>query len=684
MCYLGCSVIASRGSDGRLSLRGNPASPVNRGKLCAKGKSGSVKLEHPERVGSPLVRSGPRGAGRWRRASWDEVLGTIAAHVRETIVRDGPQSFVFWQNLDMERAGIFERFTYALGSPNFVTQQSICDSSAHIGAALAVGSVRVLSDFENAECIVTVGHNPLGARDLVYASQRVLDARDRGAKLIVVDPRLSETAMHASRGLWIPIRPGTDGILLAGIAHRLIETGGYDAEFVRRYTFGFSGLRDHLRAFDAERVCAVTGVPRDRLDAIVEAMKGRRTLVDINRGAVAHRDGAQTAFMSIILNTLLGSVDRAGGRTLVPWPPIALSQADVVAPPIERIDGSMQGRLPLPIGRRRDNPLSLLGICQNVPRAILDEDPYPVRTLFFLATNPVFSLSNGGELTRALDKVGLVVAMDAFMSETAKFADIVLPAAVYLETTDLWFPTHPGLSLRQAVAPPYLESRSAQEVTLELAHRLDLAAFAEVDTYESYLRAELEGTGIAWATLVRDGFVEADRSGPTCLERGLDTPSGKIELTSTLLGMSGFSPYPQPDRWAEGEETAPSERFHLISFKLPFHTNSATGALPHLSDIQPTNAVWVNRSAAARLGIRTGERVALSSERGDLEMIARVTDGVRPDTLAVSHHFGHTALSMFAAGRGANINAIAAQGSDPVGGNSVTNDSFVTLRKVAS
>jgi thiosulfate reductase/polysulfide reductase chain A len=679
MCYLGCSVIATVEGGKRILLRGNPESPVNRGKLCAKGNAGVYKAAHPERIKHPMVRVGKRGEGQWRRISWEEALRTIAEALGAIAEDHGPESIALWHNVDLDRLDIYQRFMFALGSPNILTQQSACDSSLHIGAGLVLGEVRTVPDFANAECIVVLGHNPLGARDLVLATRTILEAKARGARLIVVDPRFTESAAHAH--LWLPVRPGTDGILMAGFANYLIRKGAYDKDYVERHTFGFGKIAAHLAQFEVEPVCRVTGLSEAQFLNAADSMIGKRTLVDVARGVAAQPDGTYAAFMAIILNALLGSIDRKGGRLTIPWPPVELADVEprIPRPTIERIDGANAG-LPLPVGKRAQNPVSVMGIGQNVPEHILSEKPYPLKALIVSSVNPVYSLPNGGRLVEAFDKLKLLVAIDPFLSETAHHADLLLPAASYLETNELWFPTHPSLSLRQPVIEPRWESRASQDIIIDLAKAMGLEREFPFANYREFLELQLEGTGISMNQLTETGFVDLGHEPGELLEKGFDTPSGRIELFSSVLSFSGFSPVPIFAKWP-AEKQDDDYPLYLITYKLPYQTNAITGCNPYLNAIQQENLLLMNPRAAARFGVGLGDAVTLESARGKVQVKVELTEGIHPETVALSHHFGHTAFSQVCLHEGVSPNPVIKDGTDPLGGNVTFNATRVKVTK---
>lgn len=683
LCPLGCTVLATREGDRVVRLSGHPGSPVNEGRLCAKGHAGLYKAIHPERLGHPLVRAGARGEGRWKRVSWDHALGTVAASLGRIRRVHGPQSIALWQNLNMDRPDIFQRFVHALGSPNFIGHISTCDASRLLGGAMTYGASRAVYDYAHAECIVAVGINPLGAKDLVHAAREILGARERGATLVTVDPRLSETAARSD--LWLPIRPGTDGVLLAGLGRWLIENDRIDHAFLREHTFGFETIRRHLAQFDAAGVCRVTGIAPEQFLRAANAMARRRSVVAVGRGVVTHRDATDAVRMAEVVNALLGAFDREGGVRLMPYPPVPLAEVQpaVKDPGGERIDRANGGRLPLPVGLLPEYPAAFFGVSHEVPRNILREDPYPLRALVFNAVNPVYSLPQGEELVAALDEVDLVVSIDAFASETTRYADVVLPASTYLEGLDLWFPAPLRVSLRQPVIRPRLESRPSQEIILALAKTMGLEKEFPFARYEDFVRAQLAGTGISLDELRRRGFVEWSAPAAAAGElrrKGFVTPSGRVELVSSLLAASGYALAPRVAHWPEPEDDD-AFPLHLVTFKLPFHTQSATAENPYLAAIQSDNPLWMNPETASRLGVATGDAVVVESRRGTIEARVRVSAGIRPDTVALAHHFGHTAYATTAVGRGVNAKPVVGDGTDPVGGNLAFNDTRVRVRR---
>jgi thiosulfate reductase/polysulfide reductase chain A len=682
LCVVGCTVLAIREGERVVRLAGHPDSPVNRGRLCAKGHAGLYKAIHPERLRHPLLRVGARGEGRFERVSWERALGAVAEGLQR-IRRDfGPRSVALWQNVNMDRPDLSKRLVYALGSPNFIGHVSTCDASRLIAGATTFGVARAVPDYANAECILAVGVNPLAASGLVPSAREILEAKAKGAALVTVDPRLSETAARSD--LWLPIRPGTDGTLLAGLARWLIEEERYDRAFVAAHAFGFGVLREFLKPYGVESVCATTGLPRERFLRAARLLAGRRSVVVTGRGVVTHRDGTDAARIGEALNALLGAFDREGGVRLIDHPPIPLARVEpeVEDPGGERIDGSNGERLPLPFGRQPRYPAALLGVSHELPRNLLAGDPYELKAIVFHSVNPVYSLPQGRELVRAFEKLALIVAIDAFPSETTRYADVVLPASTYLEGLDLWFPAQVKASLRQPVLAPQHESRPAQEILLALAAALGLSREFPFRRYEDFLRAQLGGSGVELEDLRARGFVpygaEELRFGRRRAE-GFATPSGRVELVSSVLAALGRPVRPEPAGPPAEDAAYP---YHLVTHKLPFHTQSATAENPYLAAIQSWNPVVVNPDTAAALGVATGDRVELESERGALVATVRVSAGIRPDTLALAHHFGHTAYSRVAAGRGVSGNAVIADGTDPVGGNLAFNDTRVRVRRL--
>ncbi len=670
MCVLGCSVKASVNKNKIVQLEGNPESTLNRGKLCAKGNAGIYKAIHPERLGYPLRRVGKRGEGKWERISWSDAMNEISETLLNIKTDFGAESIAFWQNVNMYRKDIFERFMYALGSPNFIGHQSACDSSRHVGAGMAVGPVAYSEDFENSECIFILGSNPCGVKSSVHATQRIVNALKKGAKLIVADPRLSETAALADKGFWLPIKPGTDGILLAGIINYIIKNELYDREYVEKYTFGFDKIKKHFGDFSSEKVSRITGISEKQFLQTVKSLIGKKSLISVNRGVVTHADGLYAMHAAVILSALLGRIDREGGNAILEWPPIKLSEIEptVNQPNIERIDEATVGAIPLPFLKRPENPLGFFGLSQNVSRNILRQKPYPLKALIFNAVNPVYSLPQGNELVRSFEKVPFIVSIDAFMAETTSYADIVLPSSVYLENYELWF--NENISLRQPVIKAFAETKSPQNIIIELAKKMGLKEYFNFRDYKEFIKLQLKDSGISFDELEQKGCVEFEVKHGALLEKGLGTPSKRIELYSSILAGANFSPMPVFQEFKDVGEYP----FKLITYKLPHHTQSATASNPYLLAIAKENYLKMNTSTAQELGFKKGDTVTLETKRGKLQVILDTTEGIRPDTLALSHHFGHKAYSKICAGKGVNANSILSTGTDIAGGNITFND----------
>ncbi len=679
-CFLGCGLVATVRRGRLVQLQGNPEAPTNRGKICPKAHAGIAKLYHPERIGTPLLRIGRRGEGRFRRASWEEATEIVTSSLRRIIDAHGGPSVALWQNTDNERPVIFERFMHALGSPNFFDHPG--SISPGLAAGLTTGPVYMVPDYARAGTILIVGANPLGTKELCWSARELLEAKRRGATLITVDPRLSETGMHSSPGLWLPIRPGTDGILLAGFANYLIRNGGYDRDFVERHTFGFERVRAYLEQYTVEAVCRSTGIPKAQFLRAVRAMIGRRTVVDALSGFSFQPEGTHASLMRVILAALLGGIDTPGGLVPLPLPrsPEVHVEPSVPRPSVARVDGGNMGRIPLPVGKRPEH-FSFGGIGQSLPQAILEQKPYPLRALFVVYSNPVYSLPRAARMAEALEALDLVVCLDAFPSETAQYADVVLPAATYLESLELndFFPPFPGVVMRKPVVPPRMQSRTAQDIVIDLAKALGHEEAFPFANYEAFLRKELEAGPLDYETLHTKGFQELGYEIGSRLRDGFLTPSGRIELYSSVLAYTGQAPLPQMARFAQPE---PPEGYplHLVSFRAPAHANSRTAANPYLSAIQSEGALQVNTATGRALGLATGDLARLQSPQGELEVRVELTEGIRPDTVALSHHFGHWAYSKICRGRGAWFNALASAATDPVSYNPTLN-TFVRLAR---
>ncbi|HKB15520.1 MAG TPA: molybdopterin-dependent oxidoreductase [Planctomycetota bacterium] len=483
-------------------VEGNPLHPGSRGRLCAKGAATVNQVTDPDRILHPLRREGPRGGGKWRRISWDEALEEIAGRMRRAIA-GGRRNEIMYHIGRPGEDGHVMRVLQAWGVDGHNSHTNVCSSSARLGHFLWCGYDRPSPDYANAKTILLLSSHLETGHYFNPHAQRIVDAKYSGAKLIVVDPRLSNTAAKAD--LWLPARPGTEGALLLAIASHLVREGRFDAEFVRRWVNWEEYLREERKdpSPTFERVLAAfaelygrftfemaekeTGVPAARIAQAAEwiAEAGNRFSTHVWRAASSgNLWGWQIVRCLYLLVVLTGSLGTEGGVNPHTWNKFVPKHPNP-APPVREWNDLLFPR---------EFPLAFFEMSFLLPH-LLKEGRGKVDVYFTRVYNPVWTNPDGMSWIEALtdeEKVGLHVCLTPYWSETAWFADLVLPLGMGLERHDNQSQeTHHGrwIGFRQPVVRvakgrsgiPVADSREANpgevwehnEFWIELSWRID-------------------------------------------------------------------------------------------------------------------------------------------------------------------------------------------------------------------
>jgi anaerobic selenocysteine-containing dehydrogenase len=585
-CPGGCGLIA-RTLDGELAgVAGNPHHPINRGALCPKAYGALQLLYDPKRLKGPMVRDGARG--RLRPATWDEALRRVVTHLSELRTKGLAHTVaILGGQYRGYRDTVWSRFAEAWGTPNYVRVRCLAPEQPALVHHLMQGATSPLAyDLPEARCILSFGVGLLESwLGPVHASRAFTGLRGglegRRGRLIHVDPRRSHTAVKADR--WVPIIPGTDGILALGIANALIREGLYDREFVEEHANGFEdwmdargqrhqGFKDLLLSeYGLLTASAATGVPVQTILEIARDLATFKPAVVLGeRGPAYGRDDLHTRMAIHSLNALLGNIGVAGGvlaqaaLPLTPLPPVRQDEPAKRGLGHPRIDGAGRGRYSL-----------VSSAPQVLPERVLAGDPYPLNALFLFATNPLANHPAKEAFARAIERVPFVVSFSPFMDASTAMADVILPDSTYLERWQDDQVTHlagfSSLSLAGPATHPRHDTRDTADVVLELARSLggSIAASLPWERFEKLLQVGLRGLweagrGYVVSTpaeealrrvLERQGYWTQEFSSyeefwkallargawwdPTGLPVGrkalLRTPSGKFEFYSTAL-----------------------------------------------------------------------------------------------------------------------------------------------------
>ena len=680
ICFWKCNAIATVKDGALWKIEGNPDDPLSRGRLCPRGTGGVGAHFDKDRLRAPLLRATVRGEERWTEVTWDEALGRVAEKLQGIKAAYGPEAVALFSH---GIGGTFLKHTLkAFGVTNVAAPSfAQCRGPRDVGFELTFGegvSSPERTDIRNARCLVLIGSH-LGENMHNTQVQEFAEAVGSGATIIVADPRFSIAASKAKH--YLPVRPGTDLALLLAWANVLVRERLYDQDYVARHGFGFEAFAAEIATCTPEWAYPETGIEPDVIRETAREMARHRpaTLVHPGRHATWYGDDTQRSRAIALVNALLGSWGRQGGF----YRPTSMSVPPYPYPPYPT---SARGKVDNPGAKY---PFASEAITTGIREATITGRPYPIKGWAVYATNLVHALPNEAETIKAIQGLDLLVVVDVIGSEIAGWADVVLPEATYLERYDelnVELFREPFVALRQPVVEAPNDQKPNWWIARELALKLGLGSYYPWKTIVEYLDHRLKGAGMSLAELQKKGVVRG-RPEPIFFEDGVTpefaTPSKKIEFYSLPLRSAGFDPVPKYRRPASG----PPGSFRLLFGRAPVHSFSRTQTNPVLAQAMDENEVWVNADVAARIGLKTGDRVRLRNQDGVVSgaVKVRATQAIRADCVYMVHGFGHTSKMLRRAlGRGASdAQLVTRYETDPLMGGTGMNVNFVALEPEA-
>lgn len=658
-------------------ITGNPDDPHSMGRLCTRGSGGLGAYEDRDRLKQPLLRVRRDGKETFERVSWQEALGFIAKRMRAIGEHHGRDRVALLSHGSGGKH--FERLLKAYGSHVYAhPSYAQCRGPREVAFALTYGEgvgSPDRTDMQHSRCIVLIGSH-IGENLHNGQVQTLTQALEGGASLITVDPRYSVAAGKSDH--WLPIRPGTDIALLLAWMNVLINEELYDRDYIQRYATGFEQLRDHVQPFSPEWAYLETGLEPGliRETARTMAHHAPATLVHPGRHTTWYGDDTQRERAVAILNALLGSWGRKGGFYI--QEKVRLPAYPAPKPPRAESDWKQKVQ--------SDFPLAPSGLSQRVIEAAIGPDAF-VKGLFVYATNLPMTLPNIRErLQQAADSLELLVVVETQAAEITGYADVVLPECTYLERYDDLRNSPervPSLALRSPAFEPRDQTKPAWWMAKALAQRLGLEKYFPWKDYAEVLDWQLRQVGSSLDEMQRIGVKTYPRKTPLYFaegeERQFKTPSGRIELYSSLLAESGYDPLP---RYTPPQEP-PADHYYLIYGRAPAHTFGRTTNNPVLFELMPENNVWINPRAAVQHGISNGDYIRLRNQDGvtSNRVRVRVTERVAPNAVFMAHGFGHDAKGMrLTHGVGADDAALITNVKiDPIAGSTGMRANFVRL-----
>ena len=651
MCFWRCGVLADVAEGKVGKLEGNPDHPLTRGRLCARGNAGIKLLYDGDRLKTPLLRTGTRGEGKFRPISWEQALDLFAARLRDIKEKYGAESVAFFPH--GVAATFFSTLMKAFGTPNSAEPAfAQCRGPREVGYALTfgqgLGSPEPV-DLAEAKMIVLIGSH-IGENVFTSQVTAFSEGLSKGAKLVVVDPRLSTAAAKAD--WWLPIRPGTDIALLLAWMHVLIAEDLYDKEYIARYAQGFPDLAAHVREFSPEWAETITELPARQIRETARAMAAARPAVALHPGrhVTWYGDDSQRARAMAILTALLGAWGRKGGIFL----PTAVTRGKFALPPFPE---SKRGRAD-GAGTRFPLASEEQGVTNGLIEATVTGKPYPIKGWIVYGQNVLESIPQRAKTLKAISQLDFMAVVDVMPMDQINYADLVLPEATYLERYDMpaivESAKQPYISIRQPAVEPLYDSKPGWWIAQEMARRLGLEAWFPWKDPDEHLAKIVEPMGINPDALRARG--SAEFPGRPYIEDRLPsdgplfpTASGKIELSSPILKQLGFDPLP---RYTPVPNPPPGY-FRLLYGRVPVQSFARSENNEWLDALMPENVLWINASVARDHGLKDGAEVILENTDGArcLPIRVKVTEGIRPDSVFMAHGYGSRSRALHRAFR---------------------------------
>ena len=656
ICASGCPINVWLKDDELLKVE-----PQAGGKLCARGYACRDYVLRPDRIQTPLKRVGKRGGGKWKEITWEEAYSEIAGKLNRLKKKYGAESVAFYTGYSKWYRPVLHRLVHSFGSLNYGTESSTCHMSMRMASLLTFGTL-TRPDIMNSDLFIGWGYNPFFSQN--YDGMQLEDYRDKGGKVIIVDPKVTPAAKFAD--VLLRVNPGTDGALALFFGNHLIARGAIDEAYIAKYVHGFAEYKKEVKKYTLEKTATITGITEGTLlkaaDLLAESV---RISCAVSGAAIPHHvNGMQNIRAIYALIAITGNFDRQGGIL-----PVEYSNEDfnikvlwddfVDEPRPLSEDGSGYQNSPAwhranprfnPVGRKKVKakigsqrfPLWSVLIDEfqsmDLIRQIQSGEPYPVKAIFALGLNHKMFVNNE-KLLDAIDQLDFFVDVDLFWTTAARHADIILPACSSLERQEL-IAQGPMVRFTEPVIKPLYQSKSDVDIICELANYLDLDYDDKLlrSGYETVCKYVLRKVGVT---------LDALKASPTAMKipgtmrffegrslaDGLRTPTGKIELYSeTVAGISQSYQLDPVPTYRESLNKVSKTKYPLIltaGGRLPGEFHSRLMGVKTTKILRPNAAADIHPLDAANYGIEQGDPLWIRTEVGQIQVEANLTNTVK-------------------------------------------------------
>jgi len=668
-CKAGCGVLAYVDKGRLVKVEQDPdfppAYPPIKG--CAKIRAAIEHTYHPARIQCPLRRVGERGEGKWQTVAWEQALDDIAERLRKLKDMYGAECVGTTSGTRGAEREYRGRFFNLFGSPNHVGSTQICFGPRSVAATAFAGMFPNYSVEPVTKLIVMLGIEPLVARPFHYRIIR--EAIANGAKTIVIDPRRTYSASRSD--IWLQLRPGTDAALLLAMANVIIKENLYDKEFVEKWCYGFDELKEHLKSYSPGAASGITSVP---VDKIVEAARLYATTKPgcflEGMGIEQQQNNTSILHARWILAAMAGNIDVEGGEELTGPHPQFITSREIEMP--EKLSPEQRRKQ---LGYDRFKLYSWMGrelIEENVKkawgkpggspfyqamahaptlyRAAVTGKPYPIKALITANSNPLITHANTKLVYKALKNLWFYVVLDSWMTPCAELADYVLPEASWLERPSFssFVDYSPYMLGGEAALPTEVEGQFSRKTQYDffrgLGIRLGQGEYWPWKTLEESLDYRVRPLGYSsFKDFIDKGRIFIYKPGFRKYEKtGFGTPTGKVELYSTVLEKLGYDPLPShvepPETVVSNPELANEYPLTLITGgKIREFFHSEWRQIESVRNHHPEPLVQIHSETASELGIREGDWVWIETLRGKVRQKAKLFDGMDKNVVHAEH-----------------------------------------------
>jgi len=610
--------------------------------FCPKIKAAAQIVYSPNRLTTPMIKEKKDGRIFWQEVSWKTALNRIAKKLNLLKKEYGAESICWLRGQASDWGAVWHyanRLMNVFGSPNIIGNGSVCHAARDANNTFTYGAM-TNPDNKNSKCIIIWGRNDKDSKPSLY--EEIVYAKEKGAKIIVIDPIQTKLALMAD--IWLQVKPGYDGILAMSMIHIIISEKLYDQDFIRDWTIGFDKLKDITSHYIPEKIAKKMWLYPEKIRESARLYaKTKPACIGDGNGIDMHLNVSQTSRAISILRALTGNLDKKGGD-LIPQPiPFKDIQLKEYSPKnIKPITSEY------PLFNQYDKNLGIhtMGV---VTDAILNEKPYPLKGLIIQGANPAVTMANSKRFLEALAKLELIVVIDLFMTQTAKLADIVLPTTTSFEQTRLNLGSmYSNRVVLQNKTIKWFENCWPDwKIIFELAKKLGYEKEFPWNSVEEAIDEQLSPAAITTEMLRQNpgGILFQKTRYKKYIKQGFNTPTGKVELYSAKLKEYGYSPLPDFQEVWKNQPSFYQEKTHFpligISGKRSNnYVHSQFRNIPFLLKREPEPFVDIHPKDAKKRNISDGDKVTIESPNGKIIMKARISNIVHSGSVRIAWGWG--------------------------------------------